>query len=137
MFWPAAIRNVTVVQRVIRALRREWVADLLLWVVIAAPVFVLAEAPAPGAPAGLPLLWVQIAAVPLLGIAAFVARRMPLAAAAVPPALGLAVKPDMYNGGFILAQVLLVYLLGRRAPGQRGRGASSPRCTRPGCCSCC
>jgi signal transduction histidine kinase len=120
VFSPAAIRNVTVVQRVIRALRRERIADLLLWVGIAAPVLVLAEAPAPGAPAGLPLLWVQIAAVPLLGIAAFVARRMPLAAAAVPPALGLAVKPDMYNSGFILAQVLLVYLLGRRAPGQRG-----------------
>jgi signal transduction histidine kinase len=115
---PAAARNVTCVQAVKQALTSKRATDLLLWLAVTASVFVFGEPLEPDSPAGLPLRWVQIAAVPLLGLAVFVARRIPLAAAAVPPALGLAVSPEMY-GGFVVAQLLLAYLLGRRAAGQR------------------
>jgi signal transduction histidine kinase len=81
-----------------------------------APVLLLGERPEL---AGLPLSALRIAAVPLLGFAVFVSRRMPVAAAAVPSALGLAATPELYTENFVIAQVLLACLLGRRSAGQR------------------
>jgi signal transduction histidine kinase len=94
----------------------ERTADLLLWLVITAPLLIPDDEPSPG---GLPLLWVRIAAVPLLGLAARLARRQPVAAVAVPVGLGLAATPEMVIGNLVLAQVVLAYLLGLRAAGRR------------------
>jgi hypothetical protein len=107
-------------ERVKRLPGGQLVADLLLWLVIAAPLLIPGDEVPPEQPAGLPLLWVRIAAVPLLGLAVYLARRQPVAAAAVPPALGLAATPELYTtNSFIIAQVALAYLLGRRVTGRR------------------
>jgi hypothetical protein len=73
----------------------------------------------PPEPAGLPLLWVRVAAVPLLWLAVVVARRMPLTAAVVPAALGLAAAPEVVTGRLVLAQLVFAYLLGRRLESRR------------------
>jgi signal transduction histidine kinase len=65
------------------------------------------------------LLWVRIAAVPLLSLAVVLSRRHPVAAAAVPPALGLAASAELYTANFMVAQIVLAFLLGRRAAGFR------------------
>lgn len=102
--------------RMRRFLGRERVADLLLWLVITAPLLIPADPPQP---TGLPLRWVHIAAVPLLALAVFLSRRAPVAAAAVPLALGLAATPELFTDGLAVAQLLMAYLLGRRSAGQR------------------
>lgn len=94
----------------------ERVADLLLWLVITAPLLLPDEKESP---AGLPLWWVKVAAVPLLGLAVLTSRRQPAVAAAVPAALGLAVAPEMHTSTLAVAQVVLAYLLGRRVPERR------------------
>lgn len=95
-------------------------ADLALWAAITAPLLLPSDAILPGQPAGLPLPWVRIAAVPLLALAAYLARRHPVPAAALPAALGLAATPELYTTSyFAIAQVTLAYLLGRRAAGRR------------------
>ncbi|MFI7705948.1 sensor histidine kinase [Nonomuraea sp. NPDC049480] len=91
-------------------------ADLLLWLAITAPVFITNEPPDEP---GLPLLWVQVAAVPLLGMAVAVGRRRPVVAAAVPAALGMAATPDLFTPNFVIAQIVLAVLLGRRTSGPR------------------
>jgi signal transduction histidine kinase len=111
---------VTRVERVRRFATGEKGADLLLWLAVCVPVFLADELPDPEQPAGLPLPWLTIVAVPSLTLAVLVARRMPLAAAAVPPALGLAATPELFTTNFVIGQVLLAYLLGRRAAGHRG-----------------
>jgi signal transduction histidine kinase len=88
----------------------------LLWLAVTVPVFVFSEPPEEPA---LPLTWVKAAAVPLLGLAVAVARRHPVAAAAVPVGLSFAATPELYTGNFLIAQLLLTFLLGRRAPGMR------------------
>src|SRR4051812_35557458 len=95
-------------------------ADLLLWLTVAVPVFV-ADAPPisddpPGIwqPADLPLGWARVAAALLLGLAVAVSRRHPVAAAAVPVGLGLAANPELFTNNFVIAQLLLAFLLGRR-----------------------
>ncbi|MGH3390859.1 MAG: sensor histidine kinase [Actinomadura sp.] len=103
-----------------RFLGGEPAADLLLWLVITAPVLFFDDEPSPPQQtAGLPLPWVRIAAVPLLALAVFASRRAPVVAAAVPPALGLAATPELFTDGLLIAQVLLAYLLGLRHAGQR------------------
>jgi signal transduction histidine kinase len=99
-------------ERMRRFLGSERAADLLLWAVITAPVLLPGDRPEL---VGLPLTWVRITAVPLLACAVLVSRRTPVAAAAVPPALGLAATPELYTANFTVAQVLLAYLLGRRS----------------------
>jgi signal transduction histidine kinase len=104
------------VSRVTRFLSSRRGADLLLWLAVCGPVFLLAEPPYQPR---LPLPWVQIAAVPLLALAVAVGRRHPVAAAAVPPALGLAASAELYAESFMIAQILLAFLLGRRTAGFR------------------
>ncbi|GAA4463918.1 sensor histidine kinase [Phytohabitans houttuyneae] len=88
----------------------RWAADLLLWLVITAPLLV----PDSGAPR-----WLLVAAVPLLGVTVIISRRAPLVAAAVPMTLGLMASIELDSASFLLAQVLLAYLLGRRSARRR------------------
>ncbi|MEU8567099.1 histidine kinase [Streptomyces pathocidini] len=99
-----------------RRIGDERIADLLLWLTITGPVFVPPDVPDEP---GLPLTWVKIAAVPLLGLAVAVGRRHPVVAATVPVALNLAATPEMSTGNFMIAQILLAFLLGRRTAGLR------------------
>jgi signal transduction histidine kinase len=101
-----------------RKLRGRWGPDLALWLVITVPVFGFSELPDARQVALVPLGWTQIAAVPLLGLAVLVGRRWPVVAAAVPAALGLAATPEMFTANYLVAQLVLAYLLGRRAAGQ-------------------
>ncbi|TMQ95075.1 sensor histidine kinase [Actinomadura soli] len=89
-------------------------ADLLLCLAITAPL--LLPDHDGFAPTGLPLGWMRIAAAPLLALAVLISRRRPVAAAAVPAALGLAASPELHTAvGFAVAQVTLAFLLGHRA----------------------
>ncbi|MFG1961529.1 sensor histidine kinase [Nonomuraea sp. NPDC049028] len=94
-------------------------ADLLLWLAVTVPVFLANESPEVGQPPGLPLPWARIAAVPLLALAVAVGRRWPVVAAAVPVGLALAVTPELYTDTFMIPQLLLAFLLGRRTAGMR------------------
>ncbi|MEV1246482.1 histidine kinase [Nonomuraea sp. NPDC049750] len=94
-------------------------ADLLLWLAVTVPVFLANESPEVRQPPGLPLPWVRIAAVPLLALAVAVGRRWPVVAAAVPVGLALAVTPELYTDTFMIPQLLLAFLLGRRTAGMR------------------
>ena len=100
-----------------RLLRSRLAADLLLWLTITAPLAFLWQEP-PDHP-GLPIRWVSIAAVPLLGLAVAVGRRHPVVAAAIPAALGLAATQELYTGAFLIAPMLLAFLLGRRTASMR------------------
>ncbi|MFD1536173.1 sensor histidine kinase [Nonomuraea guangzhouensis] len=93
--------------------------DLLLWAAITVPMFLANESPEVGQPPGLPLSWVRIAAVPLLALAVAVGRRWPVVAAGVPAALALAVTPELYTDSFMITQLLLAFLLGRRTASMR------------------
>ncbi|MEV6107181.1 histidine kinase [Streptomyces sp. NPDC051940] len=97
----------------------ERVADVLLWVVITAPLLLSDDVDAPVGAEGLPLPWVKAAAVPLLAVAVWLSRRQPLAAVAVTAVLGLAVTPELHASSFGFAQAVLVYLMGRRAEQRR------------------
>ncbi|MQY13791.1 hypothetical protein SRB5_39460 [Streptomyces sp. RB5] len=103
-----------------RLLSSPVTADVLLWCAILAPLFA-DDLPGRGQPAGLPLVWVQWAAVPLLALAVAVSRRLPVLAAAVPAGLGLAATPELFTNNFAIAQIVLAFLLGRRAAA-RGTG---------------
>jgi signal transduction histidine kinase len=116
VLWRLATRSVTRMERVTGFPGGDRAADVLLWLAITAPVLISDDEPSPG---GLPLLWMRIAAVPLLGLAVHLARRQPLAAAAVPAALGLAVTPEMAVGNLVVALAALAYLLGLRSAGRR------------------
>jgi signal transduction histidine kinase len=109
-------RTVIGVVRVERLLSSRWAADLLLWAVIVTPVLFPGDRPDL---AGLPLPVLRIPAVLLMALAVLVSRRMPVAAAAVPPALALAATPELYTGNYLIAQLVLSYLLGRRCAGLR------------------
>jgi signal transduction histidine kinase len=102
-----------------RFLTGERAADLLLWVAISGLMLFADELPQQRWWTGLPLLWVKVGVVPLLGLAVAVSRRHPVVAAAVPAGLGLAVTPDLYVENLWIAQVLLAFLLGRRTPSMR------------------
>ena len=56
---------------------------------------------------------------PLLGLAVVVGRRHPVVAAAIPAGLGFAATPELYTGTFLIAQMLLAFLLGRRTASMR------------------
>ncbi|WP_271222261.1 sensor histidine kinase [Streptosporangium carneum] len=94
-------------------------ADLLLWLAVTVPVFTANESPEVEQHPWLPLPWMKIAAVPLLALAVAVGRRRPVLAAAVPAALAMTVTPELYTDNFMIAQLLLAFLLGRRAAGMR------------------
>jgi signal transduction histidine kinase len=104
-----------------RYLAGERAADLVLWVAITVPVFLTNLDDDPAAPAGLPLLWLQIAAVPLLGFAVAVGRRRPVMAAAVPVGLGFAATPELgsESDSFLVPLIVLAFLLGRRTSRMR------------------
>ncbi|WP_181789066.1 sensor histidine kinase, partial [Streptomyces phytophilus] len=63
---------------------------------------------------GVDLRWIRIAAVPLLALAVAAGRTRPLLAAAIPAGLALAATPELFTNQFVLAQVALSFLLGRR-----------------------
>ncbi|WP_369208981.1 sensor histidine kinase, partial [Streptomyces sp. PU-14G] len=70
-----------------------------------------------------------VAAAPLLAAAAFLSRRAPIAAAAVPAGLGLAVTPELFTSTFSPALVVLSFLTGRRsANGRRSLAAAVTLC---------
>ncbi|WP_283135923.1 sensor histidine kinase [Rhizohabitans arisaemae] len=105
---------------VVRAFRGgDLGADLLLWLAVTVPVFMVHESPEEELYPWPPLPWVKIAAVPLLALAVAVGRRWPVVAAAVPAGLGLTVTPELYTDNFMIAQLLLAFLLGRRTAGMR------------------
>jgi signal transduction histidine kinase len=83
---------------------REGLADLALWLFMVYPLPTLGEVP----------VWLRLVAAPLLAVAAAISRRAPLAAAAVPAALGLAATPELFTSTFSPALVALSFLLGRR-----------------------
>ncbi|MFW6691752.1 sensor histidine kinase [Streptomyces sp. MAR4 CNX-425] len=97
-----------------RLLRSERAADLLLWLLLTLPVVTTAGLPGVEQVAGVDLRWIRIAAVPLLALAVAVSRPRPLLAAAIPAALALAATPELFTNQFVLAQVALSFLLGRR-----------------------
>ncbi|MEU5834708.1 histidine kinase [Streptomyces diacarni] len=98
---------------------RTLLADLALWLFLAYPLPVLSEVP----------VWLRVTAAPLLAAAAFLSRRAPLAAAAVPAGLGLAVTPELFTSTFSPALVVLSFLLGRRAEnGRRSLAAAATLC---------
>ncbi|PZG14105.1 sensor histidine kinase [Nonomuraea aridisoli] len=103
-------------RRVKRLAESERGADLLSWLVISVPVFIADEPFGPGRAA--PLAARAVAAL-LLASAVAAGRRHPVVAAAVPAAMGLAATAELYTTGFTIAQVLLAFLLGRRAPALR------------------
>jgi signal transduction histidine kinase len=90
--------------------------DLLLWLALVATVVLAAEPPELRGPVDVPVLWLQVAAVPLLGIAVAVSRRHPLVAAAVPAGLALTATPELFTEQLMVAQVVLSFRLGRRTP---------------------
>ncbi|MGY1437271.1 sensor histidine kinase [Streptomyces reniochalinae] len=98
---------------------RALLADLALWLFLAYPLPTLSEVP----------VWLRVAAAPLLAAAAFLSRRAPVAAAAVPAGLGLAVTPELFTSTFSPALVILSFLLGRRAEnGRRSLAAAVAVC---------
>ncbi|AZM47580.1 sensor histidine kinase [Streptomyces sp. WAC 06738] len=97
-----------------RLLRSERAADLLLWLVLTLPAAYAAGLPGAEQAAGVDLRWIRIAAVPLLALAVAVSRSRPLLAAAIPAGLALAATPEFFTNQFVLAQVALSFLLGRR-----------------------
>lgn len=109
-------------ERVKRLPGGERTANLLLWLLITGPLLLPADSVSQGQPSGLPLPWVKIAAVPLLGLAVYLARRCPLLAVLAPAVLGLAATPELLSGNLAMAQVVLAYLLGRRTSGRRSAG---------------
>ncbi|AUH41559.1 histidine kinase [Streptomyces sp. CMB-StM0423] len=97
-----------------RLLRSERAADLLLWLVLTLPAVYAGGLPGAEQAAGVDLRWIRIAAVPLLALAVAVSRSRPLLAAAIPAGLALAATPELFTNQFVLAQVALSFLLGRR-----------------------
>ncbi|WP_326797360.1 histidine kinase [Streptomyces sp. NBC_01808] len=97
-----------------RLLRSERAADLLLWLVLTLPAVSAGGLPGAEQAAGVDLRWIRIAAVPLLALAVAVSRSRPLLAAAIPAGLALAATPELFTNQFVLAQVALSFLLGRR-----------------------
>jgi signal transduction histidine kinase len=89
-------------------------ADLLLWIAIVVPLLLADEPPEVRGPVDFPLLWLEIAAVPLLGVAVALSRRRPLLAAAVPVGLALAATPELFTEQLMVAQLVLSFRLGRR-----------------------
>ncbi|WBB64239.1 histidine kinase [Streptomyces sp. WMMC500] len=111
---PPGRRRPTTTGTLRRVLRSERAADLLLWLVLSLPVVTAGGLPGAEQVAGLDLSWIRAAAVPLLALAVAVGRHRPLLAAAVPAALALSATPELFTNQFVLAQVALSFLLGRR-----------------------
>ncbi|GAA2679059.1 histidine kinase [Streptomyces aculeolatus] len=97
-----------------RVLRSERAADLLLWLVLTLPAVTASGLPGAEQAAGVDLRWIRVAAVPLLALAVAAGRTRPLLAAAIPAGLALAATPELFTNQFVLAQVALSFLLGRR-----------------------
>lgn len=80
--------------------------DLLVWLAVGVPVFFTYDLAVPFAG--------RVVVVLLLGAAVAVGRRHPVVAAAVPAGLSLAASPDLYTDMFMVAMIVLSFLLGRR-----------------------
>jgi signal transduction histidine kinase len=89
------------------------VVKLLLWLAVSVPVFVGDD------PEALRQLWLKLTAVALLAVAIAISDKWPVVAAAVPATLALAASPDLFSDNLAVAQVLLAFLLGRRAARMR------------------
>jgi signal transduction histidine kinase len=102
-----------------RFLGNERRADLLVWLAVTVPVFLADEPPELRGPLDFRLRWLEVAAVPLLGVAVAVGRRRPVLAAAVPVALALAATPELFTEHLMVAQLVFAFLLGRRTSEMR------------------
>jgi signal transduction histidine kinase len=111
-----APRSVAAVERIWRMLGNRHAADLLLWVVITAPVLLSDEVPYGSR---LSLSVVRLIDVVVLGLAVVVARRLPLLAAVLPASVAVAVSSDLYSQQLLLGQLAFAFLLGRRTGGRQ------------------
>ena len=107
-------RSVAAVKRIWRLLGNRHAADVLLWVVITAPVLLSDEVPY-GSRLSLPA--VRLVDVVVLALAVVVARRLPLLAAVLPASVAVAVSSDLYSQQLLLGQLAFAFLLGRRTGG--------------------
>ncbi|OON72508.1 sensor histidine kinase [Streptomyces tsukubensis] len=99
--------------RAVPASRRARLLDAALWLLLCA-------APVTGAvSAGGPDTVTTAVGVPLLGVATWLGRRWPVAAAAVPLALSLALDPEMLTPLYWPALAVFGYLAGRRSAAGR------------------
>jgi len=105
------------VERIGRQLVGLRAVDVLVWVAVAAPVF-LGDEPLPP-DSVLSLQTFQLVAVVLLGLSVLLAHWYPVLAAAVPAFLAVTVTGEFYNQQLVVAQVALAFLLGRRTGGAR------------------
>ena len=103
-------------ERIWRLLSNRYAADLLLWVVITAPVFLSDEVPY-GSRLSLPA--VRLVDVVVLALAVVVARRLPLLAAVLPASVAVAVSSDLYSQQLLFGQLAFAFLLGRRTGGRQ------------------
>ncbi|HJV14031.1 MAG TPA: histidine kinase [Propionibacteriaceae bacterium] len=101
-------------KRIWRLLGNRHAADVLLWVVITAPVLLSDEVPY-GSRLSLPA--VRLVDVVVLALAVVVARRLPLLAAVLPASVAVAVSSDLYSQQLLLGQLAFAFLLGRRTGG--------------------
>jgi signal transduction histidine kinase len=107
---------VAAVERIWRLLGNRYAADLLLWVVITAPVLLSDEVPYGSR---LSLSAVRLIDVVVLTLAVVVARRLPVLAAVLPAAVAAAVSNDLYSQQLLLGQLAFAFLLGRRTGGRQ------------------
>jgi signal transduction histidine kinase len=90
-------------------MRRERIGDLVLWLLISAPLLLLrADWPWPGG------WWAVVLGGVALGVCTIVARRRPLLSLATVLVLSLAVPPHFFTPAFSLALAAFAYLTGRR-----------------------
>ncbi len=97
--------------RATRFLASRWGADGLLWVTVCGSVVLLDNAQP--LRFGLSPVAADVLAVAALTGAVAVWRRLPVVAAAVPSALSFALNPDLFYENFLIAQLVLAFLLGR------------------------
>ncbi|HEY6416276.1 MAG TPA: histidine kinase dimerization/phosphoacceptor domain-containing protein, partial [Acidimicrobiales bacterium] len=103
-------------ERIWRLLGNRHAADLLLWVVITAPVLLSNEMPYGSR---LSLTAVRLVDVIVLALAVVVARRFPLFAAVLPASVAVAMSSDLYSQQLLLGQLAFAFLLGRRTGGRQ------------------
>ncbi len=104
------------VNRIARLLASRRVVDLLLWLVLMVPVLFADDL---AATATLSMPAYRLASAVLLALAVPLSRRTPLLATAAPAAFSIIVTGGPYSAQLMPAQLVLAFLLGRRADGRQ------------------